>query len=201
MHANNIGFCLVLAKRLIYCVAVTASLMGVWGGCSGGSTSDGDWRSAGGRRPGQVDLLPLEVSGLNALIASHRGKIVVVDVWATYCQPCMRDFHQLVELSKRYSPSQVACISLSLDNQGLRPLDQVVPQVLHFLNEQRATFDNVIMLEDSDQMLRALRLSSVPAVLVYNKQGRLLETVKPSNGQSPYTRVGQIVSGQIANSP
>jgi thiol-disulfide isomerase/thioredoxin len=168
------------------------------GGCSAESTSGENTQAAGGRQAGQVDLQPMNLAGYHALIARQRGKVVVVDVWATYCPPCMRDFHHLVELHHQYDPQKVACISLSLDNEGLAPLDQVVPRVLRFLNQQRATIDNVIMLEDSDRVLRALQLASIPTVLVYGKQGQLLETVTPHHGESPYVRVDQIVAAQLA---
>ena len=176
--------------------AVLGILLG--GGCSAESTSGENTQAAGGRQAGQVDLQPMNLTGYHALIARQRGKVVVVDVWATYCPPCMRDFHHLVELHHQYDPQKVACISLSLDNEGLAPLDQVVPRVLRFLNQQRATIDNVIMLEDSDRVLRALQLASIPTVLVYGKQGQVLETVTPHHGESPYVRVDQIVAAQLA---
>lgn len=139
----------------------------------------------------------MNLAGYHALIARQRGKVVVVDVWATYCPPCMRDFHHLVELHRNSDPQKVTCISLSLDNEGLRSLDLVVPRVLKFLESQKATFDNVIMLENSDRVLRALRIAAIPTVLVYGKQGQLLEAVTPQGDQSPYVRVEQLVESQL----
>ena len=46
-----------------------------------------------------------------ALIASHKGKVVIVDLWSTSCEPCMREFPNLVALHKKFGTDKIACIS------------------------------------------------------------------------------------------
>ena len=130
------------------------------GGCSSSSDPSGDAGRAGVRAPGQVDLQPMDLAGFRNLIARQRGKVVVVDVWATYCPPCMRDFHHLVTLHREANPQNVVCMSLNIDNQGLTSIDRLVPPVLKFLEKQKATFDNVLMTEDADHQKRACRRSA-----------------------------------------
>lgn len=163
------------------------------GGCSSSSDPSGDAGRPGIRAPGQVDLQPMDLAGFRNLIARQRGKVVVVDVWATYCPPCMRDFHHLVTLHREADPQNVVCMSLNIDNQGLAPIDRLVPPVLKFLEKQKATFDNVLMTEDADQVYRKLGLVGIPAILVYDQQGRLVERVIPQGEQSPYVRVAELV--------
>ena len=141
----------------------------------------------------------MNLAGFGRFIARQRGKVVVVDVWATYCPPCMRDFHHLVALHREEDSQKVVCMSLNIDNQGLAPVDRLVPRVLKFLEKQKATFDNILMTDDADQVYRALGLVGIPAVLVYDQQGRLVETVIPQGEQSPYVRVGQLVRQLIAS--
>jgi thiol-disulfide isomerase/thioredoxin len=141
----------------------------------------------------------MNLAGFSRFIARQRGKVVVVDVWATYCPPCMRDFHHLVELHRKENPHKVVCVSLNIDNQGLAPVDRLVPRVLQFLEKQKATFDNILMTDDADRVYRSLGLVGIPAVLIYDQQGRLVETVIPQGEQSPYVRVGQLVRQLIAS--
>ena len=141
----------------------------------------------------------MNLAGFGRFIARQRGKVVVVDVWATYCPPCMRDFHHLVALHREEDSQKVVCMSLNIDNQGLAPVDRLVPRVLKFLEKQKATFDNILMTDDADQVYRALGLVGIPAVLVYDQQGRLVETVIPQGEQSPYVRVEQLVRQLIAS--
>ncbi len=46
-----------------------------------------------------------------------RGKVVVLDVWSTYCDPCVREFPNLVALQKRFG-DKVRCISFDTDYSG-----------------------------------------------------------------------------------
>jgi len=174
----------------VFVVLLLANILG----CSSRDAEVDDY--AGVRKPGQVDLQPMNLAQFNRFIAQQRGKVVVVDVWATYCPPCMRDFHHLVELSREEDRQKVVCMSLNIDNQGLAPIDRLVPRVLPFLEKQKATFDNILMTDDADQVYRTLRLAGIPAVLIYDQQGRLVETVTPQDGESPYIRVKQLI-GQL----
>ena len=85
------------------------------------------------------------------------------------------EIHNLVELHKQYGPQDVACVSLSFDYEGIAgvtPEDARAP-VLEFLRSQGATFDNVMSNEDSDALYRKFKLSSVPAIFVYDRSGEL----------------------------
>ena len=180
-------------------VLLVLLLAALGGGCSGDAGSRDSAGDAGVRQPGQVDLQPMNLAGFGRFIARQRGKVVVVDVWATYCPPCMRDFHHLVALHREEDSQKVVCMSLNIDNQGLAPVDRLVPRVLKFLEKQKATFDNILMTDDADQVYRTLGLVGIPAVLVYDQQGRLVETVIPQGEQSPYVRVEQLVRQLIAS--
>src|ERR1041385_9066279 len=91
-----------------------------------------------------VALKVLDYDGLQKLIASRKGQVVVMDCWATSCAPCIKEFPNLVALHKKYGSAKVACISLSFDYDGSDPLKDVEPPVQKFLERQGATFDNVL---------------------------------------------------------
>ena len=44
--------------------------------------------------------------GILDTIAAHKGKVVVMDAWSTSCPPCIKEFHNLVELHKQYGPTR-----------------------------------------------------------------------------------------------
>jgi thiol-disulfide isomerase/thioredoxin len=125
------------------------------------------------KRETKVELQVLDWEGLQQLLASHRGKVVVMDCWSTSCRPCLEEFPKLVEMRNNYSRDILACISLSFDNEGLDPIEDVKPPVLAFLKRQNATFDNVISTLDSDALYKKLEIPAVPAVLVYDREGQL----------------------------
>ena len=96
-----------------------------------------------------------------------------MDAWSTSCAPCLKEFHNLVELHKKYGPDQVACISLSFDFEGIGKPEEQQERVLSFLLGQAATFENLLSSDESDVLYRKFKLASVPAVFVYDRTGQL----------------------------
>lgn len=111
---------------------------------------------------------------IESLVAKNRGRIVVVDVWSTSCAPCMEEFPGLVKLHQEHG-KDVVCISFNVDYVGIpnKPADFYRPRVEKFLNKQQASFTNLLCTQESDAFFAARELSSIPAVYVYGRDGKL----------------------------
>jgi thiol-disulfide isomerase/thioredoxin len=108
------------------------------------------------------------------LIAKHPGKIVVVDIWSTSCLPCMQEFPELIKLHKNY-PKDVVCVSFNIDYVGIKskPPEYYRSKVEKFLKKREASFPNFLCSVDSIEIFDQLDLNSIPAVLVFGKDGEL----------------------------
>lgn len=128
--------------------------------------------TASARKP--VRLQAMNWNEVQKLIARHKGKVVVVDIWTTTCPACLKKFPDFVELQKRYK-NNVACISVNCDYDGIegKPPKFYRPHVLKFLRKQNATFDNVLLTISFLDFLNKIDLASTPAMLVYDKTGKL----------------------------
>jgi thiol-disulfide isomerase/thioredoxin len=174
------------------------TLLGV--GCSGQVTKP---QNAGqtGSVDATVKLVDLDYNALQELIARQKGKIVVLDCWSTSCDPCVRDFHNLVELQKKHGADKLACISLSFDFEGLGTREDVRSRVLTFLREQGATFDNVLSTLTSDELAKKLTIASIPAVFVYDRDGtmrRRFDNEDPQRHPFNYGQVSDTVDQLLA---
>lgn len=155
---------------------------------------------------GAVKLSIVTFDEIQQRIAAQRGKVVVMDAWSTSCPPCMKEFHHLVELHKKHSPEQLACISLSFDYEGLDTPEEVQGPVLKFLQGQGATFENLMSSEESDVLYRKFKLAAVPAVFVYDRAGNLRkrfdnEQAKTKEDAFTYAQVEQLVSELLKEAP
>ncbi len=121
-----------------------------------------------------VELTAGTWKDVEALVARHRGKVVVIDVWSTSCAPCMQEFPGLVKLHQEHA-RDVVCISFNVDYAGIpnKPADFYRPRVETFLKKQKASFVNLLSTQDSDAFFAARELSSIPAVYVYGRDGQL----------------------------
>lgn len=134
----------------------------------------------------KIPLQVLDWDEVQKLVAANKGKVVVLDLWSTYCAPCMREFPNLVELQKKH-PKDVACISMNLNYAGIRdePPESFREEVLAFLSKQNAYFQNVISKDPDADLFEKLDLASIPAVYVYDRKGKLVKRFDNDNIQSP----------------
>jgi len=123
----------------------------------------------------EVTTKVMDYQGIQMLVDSYRGKVVIVDYWSTDCPPCIKELPGLVDVHNSFPAEDVKCITVSLDYIGLADegpetyKDKVMPILQHV----GATFDNVIAADDSETMLKKLELAAPPAVYVYDRDGEL----------------------------
>ena len=105
-----------------------------------------------------------------------KGKVVVLDVWSTWCDPCVREFPNLVELQSRFG-EKVACISFNTDYSGAKDAspESFRRPVLQFLTAKKARLFNVICSDPSEDFYTKIRLGGPPAVFVYDRKGSLVK--------------------------
>jgi thiol-disulfide isomerase/thioredoxin len=131
-----------------------------------------------------VEVKILSFEETQKLIAGHKGKIVVVDCWSTWCEPCKKEFPGLVEIHKKYS-EDVACVSVSFDYDGVagsKPEDSRA-DVLAFLRKQGAKFDNVLSSVPADELSKKFEIAAIPVVFVYGRDGKLARKFDGADGK------------------
>ena len=110
-----------------------------------------------------------------ALVAEHQGKVVVVDVWSTSCEPCLQEFPHLVALQKKHG-DDVVCISFACDYIGAKnkPVDYYRERVLKALTDMQAqTIINLMSIVPADELFVEMELDSIPAAYVFDREGKL----------------------------
>lgn len=126
--------------------------------------------------PEDVKLTRANWEELLSAVGKHEGKVVVLDIWALSCQPCLREFPNLVNLSQKY-PEQVVCLSLNTDYYGgkTKPPEYYEESVRKMLSDLNASFDNYLCTIPSDELYEKIGLASIPAVYVFGPDGEVAE--------------------------
>ena len=119
------------------------------------------------------------------LVAKHKGKVVVLDLWSTSCKPCLDEFPNLVKLQKQIGGDKLVCMSASCDFAGIKgmPPESYKDQVLEFLTKQEAKFPNVLLNVESDALFEKLDLASNPAVYVFGRDSQVAKRFDNDNAK------------------
>ena len=122
-----------------------------------------------------VSIAVADHSEIVRRIASHRGRVVILDCWSTSCPPCVKEFPGLVDLKKDYGDT-VSCLSLSFDFEGFGVPEDVLEPVRKFLEQVSAgDIENLLNSDEADALYKKMNITSVPAVMVWDRNGTLIQ--------------------------
>jgi len=79
-----------------------------------------------------VTIEPIDEAGVSSLVRNNTAQIRLINVWATWCVPCVEEFPNLVSLIRQFQGRNFELVTISIDEPG----DQI--RALHFLQRQHA---------------------------------------------------------------
>ena len=117
-----------------------------------------------------IDFTYPDLNGTKRSLSDYRGKVVVVDVWATWCAPCKAEIPHLEELEKQMKGRDVVFISVSIDTDHAKWTQFVREKGLGGV--QLFSNNKGVIVDD-------YQLDGVPRFMVFSKQGTTVSTNAP----------------------
>ncbi len=156
-------------KRTILIVATVAILLAAvitadrkFGGGAGSNATVSDFVDLKGQ---PVDLAP------------HKGKVVLVNFWATYCKPCLTEIPWMVEFQNQYGPRGYQAIGINMDEEGAEFVKKWLaePQLGIGGEQVRLQFNYPQYLGDSAVAEAYGGLIGLPTTLLINREGKVVK--------------------------
>lgn len=138
------------------------------------ATAACDSKSAGNAvSDGRVDIgLPvpaystLSLAGDSVSLAQQKGKVVLLNIWATWCHPCRDEIPVLISLHERYRPRGMELIGVSVDSEGNQE------NIRAFMTDFRMNFP--VWHDPEDRISNQFLVVGVPATFLIDRNGVLL---------------------------
>ena len=108
-----------------------------------------------------------DVNGHEVSFDQFKGKVVVVDFWATWCPPCRAEMPGYVELQKKYGADGLVIIGMSVDAQG--------PGVVKSFIEKNGINYQIVMADEAVQTAfgGADPISAIPTTFIIDRSGKI----------------------------
>jgi peroxiredoxin len=131
------------------------------------SASDNMVAYPAGHRPAAPNFTGTSLTGTPINFASYRGKIVVLNIWGSWCAPCQSEGETLKYLDEEYGPQGIAFLGDDLQDTPV--------QALAFLRGQGITYPSVNDANGAvvQRLAIAVPISATPTTLVIDKTGHI----------------------------
>lgn len=111
---------------------------------------------------GQVISVPkMSANELLKKVNAERGKIVMVNVFASWCPPCRKEVPELKALRESYSAEEVLILGISVDKSE--------PALHNFMNQLKFNYPVFVSAEGFEQ---AFEITAIPRFIIYDQSGK-----------------------------
>ena len=130
------------------------------------------------------DFTLKSLDGQEITLSKLKGKVVLLDFWATWCGPCRESIPHLIQLYKAYRENGFEMIGISLDKG-----DATV--VHNFVKSMDIPYPIVMATEE---IARDYRVTSIPTTFFIDKEGKIREKIPGFN-----STIAQRMNSKIAD--
>lgn len=126
-----------------------------------------EWRPASYVGLNQTPAIELgNLSGQSVDLSRLKGKVVLVNFWASWCEPCREEFGELIHLQDKYGPKGLKVLAINLA--------EMKPRISQFLKGNNIP-DNAleILLDRNSVTYKAWKARGLPTTFLVGKSGRI----------------------------
>ena len=122
-------------------------------------------KSAQSELPTVTDFTLHDMGGKAVSLSGHKGKVVLLEFWATWCPPCRPAVPVLERLHKAYKDKGLVVLAVSLDFGGWDELSS-------YINQHGITYK---VLKGTEAVAIQYQVRTIPMFLILNKEGKIVK--------------------------
>ncbi|MDE3135731.1 MAG: TlpA family protein disulfide reductase [Acidobacteriota bacterium] len=157
-------------KNKLLKVALAIGLLSIAVGCDR-TTSD----PTGGTPAPAVSFQNLD--GQSVTLAQYRGKVVLVNFWATWCEPCRSEIPELIQFQKEYGNKGFTVLGVAMDQEGKSVVAPFVAKPQFDVGGQKVAMNYPIVLGNDSVATKFGGIIGLPTSYVISKDGKVVKHV------------------------
>ena len=133
-----------------------------------------------------------DLDGNPLKIADYKGKVVLVNLWATWCGPCRGEMPHFIEMQDKYRDKGFEVLGLDVDEESVEEINTFAKEMK--LNYKLGYADQKLV----SAFIKITKLQGIPQTLLINRDGQLIG-VFSGGGQRVITQMKEAVEKAMAN--
>ena len=153
------------------CVVAVLTLIG----CGKGMQNQGTKETSSAAVEASVQIPTMDDT--NTSLDQYKGKVVLVNFWATWCAPCRIEIPWLIEFNEKYGPKGLVILGVAMDDEGKQVVQPYVRDRRFDVNGHPEAMNYPILLGNSKIAEKFGGILGMPTSMVYSREGKKVKTI------------------------
>jgi peroxiredoxin len=143
-------------------------------------------------RKAAPDFTTADAKNAPVQLSAYKGKVVLLDFWATWCHGCKTEIPWYVEFQDRYKQKGLAAVGVAMDEDGWK-------SVKPFLQQTQINYP--VVVGNWEKMSKAFGFSSLPVTLLIDREGKIADFHEGMVDKASFEKEIQQLLGESGSGP
>jgi thiol-disulfide isomerase/thioredoxin len=125
----------------------------------------------------EPELTLKDLEGKSVSLSDYKGKVILVNFWATWCEPCQVEIPWLIEMQQKYGPKGFVILGIALDEEGKSVVAPYVAKERFDVNGQKFPMIYPILIGNDDAADKFGGLFGYPTSILISRDGKQIKRV------------------------
>jgi thiol-disulfide isomerase/thioredoxin len=130
-----------------------------------------------------------DLDGKDVSLAQYKGKVVLVNFWATWCDPCREEIPWLIDMQQKYGPKGFTVLGVAMDEEGKSVVAPFVQKEKFNVNGQPSLMSYPILLGNDAAADKFGGLLGFPTSVLISRDGKQIKRITGIISQDEISKV------------
>jgi thiol-disulfide isomerase/thioredoxin len=127
-------------------------------------------------------------------MAQYKGKVVLVNFWATWCAPCKVEIPWMIEFQQKYAARGFTILGVSMDEEGKKVVQPFLDKERFDVNGQKEAMNYPILFGDDSIGEKFGGIMGLPTSMLFNRDGKKIRTIV---GLVNHDDISKVIEGML----